>query len=437
MLNAVLVGDDFTGTLDAGYGFAARDRSVRAQFVDPTQPGSFDPPSAGDVLAVDTDTRGVDSDLAAGAVRTVIEASESSLVYKKIDSTLRGNVVPEVDAALAVSGCDLGIIAPAFPATGRVTRDGVHYVDGEPLASAGYGIDESTVPAYFGTSRHPVEHLDCRVIHQGAGAVQQELAATTERTLITCDATDGDHLRHIAEGAASLDSDVLYVGSGGLAKCVMLPGTSDLPTAPDRAGTGVLAVVGSVNDRTLEQLGAVPDSDTFRLDPRRAVLDPESTDRTLTAALQDRLESGGHAVLTAATDPSDVIRANGSANGGESDVSVDGHPGTSDSNQPCSADPGQRVARALATAASTVFEACSPAGLFLTGGDVARTTLNAIGTGSVCLTGAAVAEGIPEGWIADGPAAGTRVVTKAGGFGSPKAIVNCTAELEPTRDRSR
>jgi uncharacterized protein YgbK (DUF1537 family) len=433
MLSAVLVGDDLTGTLDAGYGFAARDRSVRAQFVDPTQPESFDLASTGDVLAVDTDTRGVDPDLAAGAVRTVIEASESSVVYKKIDSTLRGNVVPEVDAALAVSGCHLGIIAPAFPATGRVTRDGVHYVDGEPLASAGYGIDESTVPAYFGTSRHPVEHLDRRVIRRGADAAQQELAAVTEGTLITCDATDGDHLRNVAEGAASLDSDVLYAGSGGLAKYVTLPGTPDLLTAPDRAGTGVLAVVGSVNVRTLEQLGAVPDSDIFRLDPRRAVLDPEWTDRALTAALQDRIESGGHAVLTAATDPSDVIRANE----GEPGVSVDGHPGTFDTNRPCTVDPGQRVARALATAASTVFEACSPAGLFLTGGDVARATLNAIGTGSVCLTGAAVAEGIPEGWIADGPAAGTRVVTKAGGFGSRKAIVNCTAELDPNRDRRK
>ncbi len=54
-------------------------------------------------------------------------AGERRIVFKKIDSQLRGNVAAEVGA---LDG-DV-MVAPALPVEGRIVRGGVLYVDGEP-----------------------------------------------------------------------------------------------------------------------------------------------------------------------------------------------------------------------------------------------------------------------------------------------------------------
>ena len=40
-------------------------------------------------------------------------------VYKKIDSTFRGNIAAELDAALDVFPVPLAVLTPAFPPAGR------------------------------------------------------------------------------------------------------------------------------------------------------------------------------------------------------------------------------------------------------------------------------------------------------------------------------
>ncbi|MFB6140789.1 MAG: nucleotide-binding domain containing protein, partial [Halosimplex sp.] len=129
------------------------------------------------------------------------------------------------------------------------------------------------------------------------------------------------------------------------------------------------------------------------------------------------LDWRGRAVVTAATGPDDVAaaraavaaeRAGEAAEEGETDALA-----------------AERVADALAAAARATVDGAAPAGLFLTGGDVAGAVLDALGADEIALTGEAVGEGVPVGEIATGPAAGTRVVTKAGGFGGERVILNC------------
>ncbi len=56
-----------------------------------------------------------------------------ALAGKKIDSTLRGNPGGELEAMMAAQGCRMAVVAPAYPAAGRHTRDGRCYVHGVPL----------------------------------------------------------------------------------------------------------------------------------------------------------------------------------------------------------------------------------------------------------------------------------------------------------------
>ncbi len=412
MVNALVVADDLTGALDTGHGFAAAGRGVTVS-LSGERTGEGDRVDD-DVLVVDADSRDEPPERAARAIETIVSGTEYGLLYKKVDSTLRGNVVAEVDAALDASGASVAVVAPAFPGTGRTTREGVHLVEGKPLADAGYGVEESALAAVFAPSRYPTEHLSLEAIAGGAASVRETLEGWVgaEPSIVTCDAVTDDHLRTIADGAAALNGDALYVGSGGLAAHVCVPGEAVPIASPPVRGDGALAVAGSVNERTLDQVAAVPDADLVVLNAAEAVRDPSGVAARTVPEVATRLARRGRAVLTAATGPDDVERAGEAARG------------LRESGGRERVDAGERIARALSLVAVGVAREEQPRGLFLTGGSVARATLEELDGDRIGLAGEAIGEGIPEGWIGTGPVAGTRVVTKAGGFGSREAIVN-------------
>jgi uncharacterized protein YgbK (DUF1537 family) len=429
--NALLVADDLTGAVDTGHGFAARGRGVRVRLRG--EHGAETAPTDRDVLAVDTDSRAASPSVAAEAVSRAVAAYPAARVYKKVDSTLRGNVVAEVDAAVAATDADLAVVAPAFPATGRTTEGGRHLVDGTPLAEEGYGVAESDLRTVFARSRYLVESLDLATVERGPEAVRETLASVTETgepVLAVCDATTEDHLDAIATGGEALVGDggaeesgsgkgedqsdtetadplsVLFVGSGGLARHVAVPGNPAPATVRPVSRPGTLAVVGSTNERTLVQLAAVPDDLIVALDPAAAVRNPEEAGQRGAVRLGRLLDRRGRAVVTAATGTADVETAER--------VAAETETSASDS-----------VETALASAASGAVAASQPGSLVLTGGAVARAVLTRLEAPELAITGEAVADGVPESAVATGPARGTRVVTKAGGFGDERTILNC------------
>ncbi|KJT21746.1 four-carbon acid sugar kinase family protein, partial [Salmonella enterica] len=66
-----------------------------------------------------TESRAMPADQAASAVYAALspwcETSPAPLVYKKIDSTFRGNIGAEVTAAMRASQRKLAVIAAAIP----------------------------------------------------------------------------------------------------------------------------------------------------------------------------------------------------------------------------------------------------------------------------------------------------------------------------------
>ena len=129
-----LIADDLTGALDAGAGFAAA--GLRAVL-----PLSGLPEDAlgADVVLINTDSREGNASHAAFATRQAAERLRNAGIdraYKKIDSVLRGHPGPELAAVLDVYR-GRALVAPAFPAQGRVTRQGVQYVKGERAAPFG------------------------------------------------------------------------------------------------------------------------------------------------------------------------------------------------------------------------------------------------------------------------------------------------------------
>jgi uncharacterized protein YgbK (DUF1537 family) len=130
--------DDATGALETGAKFAAQ--GIEAAVVFRSWPDSVEPPQA---VVVDTETRHVEANAAASIVRCLAERAVGQRVpyiYKKTDSTIRGNIAAELDALAQVFGKPV-LYAPAYPELGRTVRDGRLFVDGVPVTQTAFARD--------------------------------------------------------------------------------------------------------------------------------------------------------------------------------------------------------------------------------------------------------------------------------------------------------
>ena len=139
MLIAVIA-DDLTGAADAGVQLVHAGYRT-AVFFRATEVLADDL----DAVAFDTDSRAMPAGFAAKRVLEAARAaSEARIVYKKLDSTLRGNVAAELAAALGGARRDRAVVAPAFPAAGRTTVGGTQLVHGVPVDETEMANDPDT-----------------------------------------------------------------------------------------------------------------------------------------------------------------------------------------------------------------------------------------------------------------------------------------------------
>lgn len=412
MYSVEVVADDFTGAMDTSHGFATRGYATRV-IVDPES--DIEPLERSAVVGVNTDTRYVDVQDARETVIDAVEGVDTRTVYKKVDSTLRGNVAAETDAILEAIETDFALVVPAFPATGRTTEGGVHYVNGTPVADTEYGDDEngpvvSSIPELFSKIERIVETVPLSTIETGTTGVAAALEDVVDRAvrppIVICDATEASHVATAA--AASTRFDPLYVGSAELARHVVVDADKESsdPSVPPRTGSP-MGVVGSVSETTLTQLEYVPDEVIVAMDGPTLVTRGYPTEAVTRA--RSRLHDERSTVLTAATSDEDVERT----------LCVGRKQGILPSTVQ------DRVMDELATAAADVVREISPSGLLLTGGDIAVTVSRKLNATAVSLSGEEIEPGVPIGTFSDGDVAGMRLISKAGGFGSEETINNC------------
>jgi uncharacterized protein YgbK (DUF1537 family) len=123
-----LLADDLTGALDSAAKFCPAFGAVPVAWADDVSVP---------VLALDSFTRDADAATARSRVETMAPAlAGAALAFKKLDSLLRGHVAVEIAACLRAGKFDAVVIAPAFPAQGRITRDGRQLAHG-----ADVGVD--------------------------------------------------------------------------------------------------------------------------------------------------------------------------------------------------------------------------------------------------------------------------------------------------------
>jgi uncharacterized protein YgbK (DUF1537 family) len=269
-----VVADDLTGALDTAAPFAAhgwrtrvvpwpggaaraRHRALRRAVAAAS--------TGGDVIVVDTASRHVAAGEAGRRVREAIAAASAAprprsrafAFYKKIDSTLRGNLAAELAAFHAATGVARVPIAPAFPAQGRVTRGGAVFVDGQPLRRSAAARDV----------RGP--------------AASGDVAALLPGGLEVLDAATDADLRRIARSLARTGRLRALAGSGGLAAALAATLGSSAHTPQPRVAGGVLVVSGSAHPAAHAQVRALAAGGTLALvvpaDGRRTARELDAT----------------------------------------------------------------------------------------------------------------------------------------------------------------
>ena len=394
----LILADDLSGAADCAVaGVRAGLRSAVMLRADMGQPISAD------VLALDTDTRRATViDAAAGQVaawRTL--ARPATRVYKKIDSTLRGNVAAEVAALVPLAG--LAIVAPAFPAAGRTTLRGCQRLHGvavedtevwrnEGIAGRGDLLD-MLVRQGLQTSV-----LTLADIRAGTTALAGRLTALQADGVqaVVCDAETDADLAYIADASVRL-AHAFWVGSAGLAPALIRAlglGSANATVEGDavNAITGpVLTVVGSmssVSHTQARELKAGAGAGLLALELPVEALDTPQADITQTVI--DALSEGRDVLVT-----------------------------LSQSTRGNSAD-GLHFCRRLATLLAPALPHAG--GLIATGGETARAVLSAAGIDALQLTDE-IEPGMPLLHARlNGVGRVLPVVTKAGGFGAPGSL---------------
>lgn len=226
--SVAIIADDLTSAADGGAPFQQRGLTVEV-----IRGASEDLAFSGGVIAVDCASRSLSEKKAAiKTAGTTAILSSSKWLYKTIDSTLRGNIKAEISAAYEASGRTKLVIAPAFPAAGRVTRNGVQYVNGALVCQSAYADDPV----------HPVR----------SSRISDYIPSSIGNSIIL----DAENQRELDEQVAALGDpeSTLWVGSPGMALALSKQQPAGLDQGQARAPVNsVLVVVGSGNPVSVQQ----------------------------------------------------------------------------------------------------------------------------------------------------------------------------------------
>jgi D-threonate/D-erythronate kinase len=408
-LEIAVIADDLTGAADTGVQFCPAVGPVYMTGPDVPDLSEYGRITAG--LAVFTHTRHVPAATAgkiAGDVARRIQPLGPRVVYKKIDSCLRGNIGAEIDALILVLGYVASFVAPAFPRQGRITVADMHLLNGVPVAETEIGRDplcpvrESRLSVLLADqSRMPVGHVDLTCMEKGQNALLARVQTLLKGGCrhIAFDASRPEHLDTVVGLAREHFNGILLVGSAGLA--ASLAGSMRVKVAPAAPLfrpklKKPLFVCGSASGMLAEQRDMLVRHTGFP----QVVLDPALL--ALPEDIRGRRQLAGRLAATWLEGGLVLCIAQLSTTG------------------PAVAP--ERVIQGFAEVTASLIRLSSPDGVFLSGGDTAESVFRQIGAEAIRLV-EEVLPGLMRGELVGGPHGGLSVVTKAGTFGSPQTLV--------------
>ena len=415
----LIIADDLSGAADCAAGFAVAGLSTNVLL--DTQ--ADEPATPTQVLTVDSDSRRDEAALSRAKLENVLAThGRGRTVIKKIDSTLRGGWAHEVATLQQALG--IALVAPAFPAMGRVVRDGLMLVHGQRLGQTElweleHAGQEDRPAQMLGNAGLRVRNAPLSALAAGVDATLTFIthAAAAGMQAIVFDADDDAHLDTLAQ-ASLLVPGTFCVCSAGLSHALAkqaaklaLPDAQAMPAdyampQPARRGRGVVTIVGSMSPVSQEQVRYLVEqagSKPYRFEPdllRAFMTIPDALASTdLPRQLRDDIMQGRDVVVT---------------------IGSNEHPNPAE---------GPQFAARLALLLQEPLTQAT--GIVLTGGETARAVLHALGIRLLHIhaqsePGVVISvsgTGTPQ-WIA----------TKAGAFGAPASLHRASQAIRSMLD---
>ena len=401
-----IIADDLTGAMDSSGYFAHLGLTTVVSLY---QSFTFD----ATVLVITTNSRAESPEIARVRVRHGMKYMAERVVYKKIDSTLRGNIAEEIQVLTESTASQKVVVAPAFPSLGRTTVDGILLVEGIPVAQtqfAGdpvYPVKESNVCKLLEKSmRVKAGHVSLAEIEAGPESLKETINNKPEYVLV-CDVVEQSHLTNIAHAAALVEGRWLLCGSGGLARELHVFLNDAIKMGKKLAGRKVigpvLVIVGTRNQVAANQLEKahkmlgipilkleVEKLDSLNVKP--------SSLRNLLGKTNELISQGkGLAISSSFSNYVPTMT--------------------------------HKLPKIMAEIAANILAINKFAGLFVSGGDIAIFVCRQLGVSAIEVHGE-IEPGLPAGELIGGQYDGMRVVTKSGGFGTEEALVKSIEYLK-------
>lgn len=229
-----IVADDLTGANDTALQFFIKGSNTEIIFN--TDENIQNHPNVG-TFALTTESRNINAKEAAQKVwegaKKLKENLSVEYFYKKIDSTLRGNIAVETLAMLDAIGYDAAVIAPAFIREGRITIGGYQLLKGVPIERTDAARDsyapiyDSYIPDILKKQVNEsfydsIATIQLNVVAKGAGPITTKLNELVSggKKLIVIDAVSAIDLEQVVLAISKSQFNILPVGSAGLANAL-------------------------------------------------------------------------------------------------------------------------------------------------------------------------------------------------------------------------
>ena len=236
MKKMLLIADDFTGANDSGIKIVQRGYDASISL-------NCNENSDSNINIIDTETRNLNKNKAYDIVDKTISnlenLSDYLVIYKKVDSTLRGNIRSEYEAIYKYLNPQYVIFAPAHPNLGRTTKDGIQYVNGKRILDTEFSQD----PEKPVTNDNIKNILADKMHHHYIDEIRKDL--NIKPGINTFDCEIYDDLLKIAQKSLEIDQRVLFIGSAGLCDALFDELIIKKPA---------VAIVGSVSSQNKESI---------------------------------------------------------------------------------------------------------------------------------------------------------------------------------------
>lgn len=397
-MQLLIAADDLTGSADC----AARCHKaglVATILADPTRAAGIDL-AAFDVVSLNFDSRHLPAHAAAEKVRTglqpFLKGDSQQIIYKKIDSTLRGNLGAEIEAILALLTTPeqhpCAVISPGFPAQARGMEHGALVYS--------HSHEERYLPSMLAEQTDlPVASIELADVRRGEIHLAQCLrdAVQNGAQLLVVDGLSDSDLQAIVSATRKAIPFAMLCGSAGL----VLPLAAQMAQEKElclqknlmqrvahesnsmQRGGRTLAIVGSGSEMAHRQISFVKAQSTtivVELDRKHA----------------DEVPVTEHNYLLHLPRPTVAAHLDGPS--------------------------ARALATSLADFAHQLMERLQPAVLILVGGDTAQMTLAQLGIRRLdvideCLPGMPLSLGMDAQGVA------RRIVLKAGNHGDEASLL--------------